>query len=252
MIFREYNKYSNFYGIYIIKNIKTNKVYVGQTKQKFKKRYWAHLWALRNGIHFNKKLQSSYNKYGEDFFEFQIVEIIDNPDCLDEKEKEYIQKFDSISNGYNISEGGKDIDFSKYISPNIRKEVGQKNSKRMLGRQLSEETKKRMRESSRHLSPSPETIEAVRNYMKNRKVQEETRDKLRKANTGENSPVTKFTNEDVSKIKEMINNGVQVKKIAEKYCVSYGAISAIKHNRQWKHIKPEIKISYDNTVPSQK
>ena len=252
MDFIGFNEYRDCFGIYKIQNKINGKQYIGQTSKSFKKRYWSHLWNLRNNSHHNIKLQKQFNKYGEENFVFQVVEAVKDKSTLNELEKKYIKDFDQIQKGYNIQTGGTDIDLTKYIQSETRKRVGEKNQKRMKGRKLSEETKKRMRESSRHLSPQEKTIESVRNYMKNRVVSDETKKKLSEINTGENSPVTKFTNSDVQNIKTMINSGEQIKKIADMYGVSYGTISAIKHNRQWKHIKPEIINSHDNTVPSSK
>lgn len=50
-------------GIYIIKNILNNKIYVGSTID-IKKRWRDHKWHLKENKHHNSHLQASYNKYG--------------------------------------------------------------------------------------------------------------------------------------------------------------------------------------------
>lgn len=92
--------------IYLIKNIINNKVYVGKTSC-FINRKNEHLKRLKAGKHVNTHLQSSYNKYGKDFFEFCILEECDN-DIIDSREKHWIIIYKSTSdnNGYNLTYGG--------------------------------------------------------------------------------------------------------------------------------------------------
>ena len=91
-------------GIYCIKNIITNKVYVGSTKN-FKKRWNTHLKDLQAGKHSSIKLQRSYNKHGEDKFVFEIIELVEyDKDVIVDKENYYINHFDSKANGYNIAD----------------------------------------------------------------------------------------------------------------------------------------------------
>lgn len=110
-----------YYGIiYKIENIVNNKVYIGQTTQKrgFKGRYEF----KGNGIErvynyykskkdhnkdYNVYLFNSIEKYG--FDAFIVDEVLDTANSLDElneKEKYYIEKFNSFHNGYNCTLGG--------------------------------------------------------------------------------------------------------------------------------------------------
>ena len=54
----------NLSGVYEIKNIKTDKRYIGSS-QDIKYRFYQHLSMLRNGNHHSVHLQRSWNKYGE-------------------------------------------------------------------------------------------------------------------------------------------------------------------------------------------
>lgn len=60
-------------GIYQIKNKQTGRIYIGSTNN-FKKRKDQHFSELRKGRHVNRKLQTDFNTFGEDAFEFNIVE----------------------------------------------------------------------------------------------------------------------------------------------------------------------------------
>jgi hypothetical protein len=90
-------------GIYKILNTVTNKVYIGSTFD-FKTRKRIHLKDLRNNKHHSKYLQNSYNKYGEDIFVFEILEIIEDNSNLLIKEQYWINYFQSFDEkkGYNI------------------------------------------------------------------------------------------------------------------------------------------------------
>ena len=146
MKFIEENKFKDNIGIYKIVNLINNKVYVGQTKESFRRRFWLHRWELKNNKHPNKHLQNSWNKYGEDNFIYEVLEIC-APDNLDEKEKYWIKEYRKINKSYNMQDGGQPEKLNSFISPETRKEVGRKNRERMLGTKLSEETKNKMAES---------------------------------------------------------------------------------------------------------
>lgn len=90
-------------GIYLIRNIINNKVYVGQTRN-FTNRKRSHFKELGIGRHYNKYLQRSFNKYGSNNFEFEIIERCPI-DFLNQKERFWIKKYKSEYNeyGYNAS-----------------------------------------------------------------------------------------------------------------------------------------------------
>jgi hypothetical protein len=64
------------YVIYRILNVLDNKFYIGSASQ-FDKRIGSHVSKLRRNKHWNVYLQASWNKYGEEFFEFEIIEKTD-------------------------------------------------------------------------------------------------------------------------------------------------------------------------------
>lgn len=61
------------YGIYVIVNLITERVYVGRTNKTFSKRWGQHISMLNRGVHQNTALQADWVKYGRDAFEFRIV-----------------------------------------------------------------------------------------------------------------------------------------------------------------------------------
>jgi len=87
-------------GIYEIINTINNKRYIGKSKD-IDNRWKQHINLLSKNKHHSIKLQRAWNKYGNDSFEFNILEIT-NQDKLPALEKSYIEKLDSFKNGYNM------------------------------------------------------------------------------------------------------------------------------------------------------
>lgn len=105
--------------IYLIKNIVNNKYYVGQTKQNFYKRYpfrrkkpieAIYAYHLSNKLHgrrYNYNLLEDIKKYGYASFEVNTCfDIASSREELNQKEIYWINKFDSVKNGYNSTRGG--------------------------------------------------------------------------------------------------------------------------------------------------
>lgn len=92
-------------GIYKITNTITNEVYIGQTID-LKRRSNEHFSLLRRGLHYNKHLQASFNKYKEFAFEFEIVEVVTDRELLNDLEIYYIKLYNSLKCGYNQTSGG--------------------------------------------------------------------------------------------------------------------------------------------------
>ena len=93
-------------GIYCIENTVNNKRYIGKSIN-IDDRWRMHIYELNNNSHHNKHLQNAWNKYGEECFNFYILEKCDES-LLNSKEIFYISKFnsDSMKYGYNLNHGG--------------------------------------------------------------------------------------------------------------------------------------------------
>ncbi len=59
-------------GIYQIRNLVSNKIYIGSSTRLYQRKS-RHLYDLRRNIHPNTHLQSAYNKYGEENLVFEIL-----------------------------------------------------------------------------------------------------------------------------------------------------------------------------------
>lgn len=62
-------------GIYIIRCLKSIKVYVGSAIN-LEKRKFIHFNSLKKNYHCNRKLQRSFNKYSEENFKFEVLEYV--------------------------------------------------------------------------------------------------------------------------------------------------------------------------------
>ena len=118
-----------FGRIYKYTNLLNNKIYIGQTKQTLEQRDKKHLQQLEDNTYFHRALK----KYGRDNFKLELVEDNIPYELLDEKEKYYIDFFESfytLGKGYNLTQGGQwgsgtqklTISQAKEIKEKIKKE----------------------------------------------------------------------------------------------------------------------------------
>lgn len=92
-------------GIYRFLNIKTNLSYIGQSID-IEKRLKEHKRkAFQKGKEYYKKLYKAIREDGLENFSFEILEICEKEE-LNEREKYWIEYFDSFNNGYNATAGG--------------------------------------------------------------------------------------------------------------------------------------------------
>jgi group I intron endonuclease len=121
-------------GIYIIKNLKSGKCYIGKDS-KLPKRWQHHRRHLILNNHENKLLQRAWNKYGENNFSCDILEYCSNEE-LSKREIYYIESLNTKTpKGYNLTGGGDGCQLGATRPPNVRKKI----SKSLTGRKHSPE-----------------------------------------------------------------------------------------------------------------
>ncbi len=200
-------------GIYKFTNLKNNKIYIGSSIN-ITSRKSNHISLLNNNIHHNRHLQNSWDKYGKENFEFEIIEYIDNIEELVIREQYWIDFYKScdIKNGYNLS-------------PTAGSTYGYK---------FTEEQKQNIKDGLKN-------SEKVQEYMLLRKINRKitNRKTLSEANTGENNPSSKLNNKDVLNIFNSLIDGVSIKELALKYNVCTRTIHKIKNGLTWKNIITE-------------
>lgn len=92
--------------IYKITNSINGKVYIGQTVKTLQKRFIQHKNNCTKSYFSQLAIYKAFNKYGIDNFVFEKIEEIPNK-LLDEREKYWIEEYDSYFNGYNSTLGGR-------------------------------------------------------------------------------------------------------------------------------------------------
>lgn len=94
-------------GIYRIINNINQKSYIGKSEDIEKRIKHHKMRYCMNGKDFNKHLYKAMRKYGIENFTFSIVEVLDENQDINEKEKYWIQYYDTYGkNGYNETCGG--------------------------------------------------------------------------------------------------------------------------------------------------
>ena len=165
-------------GIYKIKNILDNKVYIGQSID-VEKRVREHFINIKKRI--THPLYNAINKYGVDNFEFSFIDLVTDSMKLNEREQYWIDYYKSYlpEFGYNIlqfvttTRGYKHTEETKKKIASIHK-----------GKILSEETKKRIAVASGLRRHSEETKRKMSLVQKGRIISKEHIQKLRESNLG--------------------------------------------------------------------
>ncbi len=84
-------------GIYRIRHKPTGKCYIGSSVH-IKKRWEQHIFHLTKQTHHSPYLQNAWDKHGESDFEFEIVEIVADPEKLLEREQVWIDAENPVYN----------------------------------------------------------------------------------------------------------------------------------------------------------
>lgn len=156
-------------GIYCIRNVLNQKSYIGSASKCIRQRCNGHIGGLRNGTHHSRHLQSAWDKYGEDSFEFYVIEFCKPEKCL-EREQVWLDTLLSYKGqfGYNINN----------------------KSTSCLGVKRTEATKAKLSEIAQNRSPelkakilaattTPEALAKIGAAHKGKTLSEDTREKIR-------------------------------------------------------------------------
>ncbi len=226
MMFAERQKYRKLSGIYQIRNIVNEKVYIGQTKQPFFKRFLHHVWKLRRGEHDNEHLQKAFDFYSEEAFVFEVLEVVETPDLLDEKEIEYIKKAKHRNLCYNISDGGQGL-HGVPMPSHVKEMLSSLNKKLNKGKHASTDTRKKMSDSRKGMKLSEKTVSKM------------IRTRTGKILSGNKTKSCKITAKEAKQIKQMLMAGFAYEDIANQFSISFSNVNAIRSNRSWKYVQVE-------------
>ena len=183
-------------GLYKITNTVNGKYYIGSSND-IRRRWSVHKSTLNKGIHDNRHLQMSFDKYGIEAFVYEIIkefpkdttrnalftheqELLDSIDDQEWTDKLYnIRR--TVDNRTMSPESYRLISKSlkeKWLDPEFRAYMKQFSQK---GKVLSEEHRKKIGASNKGRKNSPEAIERTRQALTGRKTPEERVLKITKA-----------------------------------------------------------------------
>ena len=237
MMCRDDNIYNRI-GIYSIQNKINGKVYIGKTGMNFGDRWDSHRSLLRNGKHFNQHLQRAWDKYGEENFEFIIIEDCQVED-LDNKERYYIELYRSKELSYNLADGGDGGCFlGKQLPEETKRKIGEKNRINMTGKRMSEETKIKMSNSQkkRYEQWTDEDRQAWGKMSSERASGYTWSDDAKKKMIGNKNGAT-HTEEEIREMRRLHElENKSCREIADLFCLSYDYVYGIIKYKRWTNI----------------
>ena len=184
--------------IYLIRNLKNNKCYIGKTtRDAVKTRIRDHLRGKGS-----QPVKDAIEKYGQDAFTYEILHDGIIPEFLAALEIESIAKFNTIApQGYNLTKGGEGCSPSEVTR--------QKISQAHKGKTLSAETRRKISKAGKGRKHSPETRRRMSDAQKgktpwkDKKHSPETRRKISESNKGKD-----FSPEHRRKISQSMKGGL--------------------------------------------
>lgn len=214
-------------GVYSIRNTENDNLYIGSSRD-IESRWARHKRLLQSGNHHSRHLQNAWNCYGNDCFEFEIIETCD-VDTLIEVEQKYI---DDHSPVYNVSptagrtagvvrtkayRAKQSISQSgKVIPDETRKKIseGMKGKQNSLGttRDVSQETKEKISQTLMGHSVSKKTRQKIGQKNNGYRHTEEAKRKIGAASVGNKYASRKHTEEEKKRRSESLREHYRRKK----------------------------------------
>lgn len=230
--------------IYCIENKINGKKYIGQTIQGFEKRINEHKrYSLSSRSKFDSspKLYRAIRKYGWDNFKKYILYITKSLNILNKKEIEFIKIFNTIDNGYNLTEGGENTKISDYtkkqhskssriIPDKIIFRIFKLNNLGKTNKQISEITKISQSSVSKILLKNNIYMKGIKYRSLFNKYNNNT-DKIKKRKSLLRNKLLEKEMKDM--ILEYINTKIGVYGLSKKYNISETEIGRILHGKTY-------------------
>mgnify|MGYP000883434576 CR=1 FL=1 len=222
-------------GIYMIKNMINNKVYIGQAVN-IERRWNEHINDLYANRHNNKHLQRAWNKDGANNFIFNIVEECPK-DELNDREIYYIAQYKAhnMKYGYNKTYGGEGVkptdEIKAKMSKNIKKALGNPAVRVKMSKSMKEQYK------------NPVVRARHKKAMEDQAVHDKMSISIKKAyaNPVIHDKISVLTKEEVLQIIELfVNKHYSMIKLGKMFNIGHGAIASIIDNQTFHIYDKEI------------
>jgi len=241
-------------GVYCIKNLKNNKIYIGSSID-IVDRWRQHKREFRKNIHSNKYLQYSWNKHGNSSFEFSIIEECNENETL-EREQYYLDLYESYNRnkGYNISksssapmmgrkhsketliklsEGVRSRDSSVWVRGEDKFNAKFKDKDIIIIKRMIYEGN-RIIDIANLYNVEPNTITQIKTGERWSHIKTEYDDLIIQ------TPRQKLNEENIIEIKKLlIEEKLNIKEIADIFEITFGQVSSIKNLNSWENIGEE-------------
>lgn len=192
--------------IYKITNLINGKIYIGQTIQNLKDRWYRHCGYSGSEGEQNMVIKKAIHKYGKENFTIEELESCQAVD-LNEKERYWINYYNSYKEGYNATKGGQDgAKMPKLISKT--QEIIDKYQKGLSLRKIAEEYNVDHATIKLLLISNNITLRTTRTYKLSQEQRKEIVDKINKGVS--RKEVMKEYNLSKSYLSQLINGNRRI------------------------------------------
>lgn len=196
----------NTSGIYQIKNLANNKIYIGSAVN-FKFRWNIHKCLLLANNHTNIHLQRAWNNNNGNNFEFSVIIYCSIENLIFYEQRFLDAYWDNCKNCYNICKtAGSQLGYKHTKESKLKMSI----SSRGVGHPVSEDTKRKISEANKGHEVTDQTREKISAASKGKKMSEDNRLKMIERLTGHE--VTTETREKISKANTGKIRSVEAKK----------------------------------------
>lgn len=166
-------------GIYKITCTTNGKIYVGSALN-LRQRCRDHFNTLRRNVHHNPNLQRAFNKYGEQSFIVEVLELVLVPDFLIVREQYWFQLLKPFGKrGFNV-----DRVAGSRLGWKATPETIERLRTSHIGKKLSDDALRKLSEATKGRKHRPESIEKMRLAKRGHTVSDEARAKISASKTG--------------------------------------------------------------------